>query len=507
MALTQPVSPPARQPFGVIDPSRLRFLQSAKNQQNGIPTPYLKRRLDTSDLSDTENVDPSAFNTPSAKRARGTGDEDVSKTAPGTATKFVFVAPPKPSLAKNQKHLQTPLSQIKRASSLPNSAPIRALAGRSPKSKPAKAFSRRSIGSYTRIDPPSFTKTRVASRAPFSIADALHGTLNSLNTRAISTHSTKPQTRTLQSAKSSPLETNVNIDIINSSRINRNHPKVWDFEIYIDTEQDEMANLMEHSTCVLDISDDEDKLRKNVDDRGKENIPPPPPPLDFAGEQDAAVDDAGVTVAPSAAAVAAAASLSGAAAATVDGVEGRNVEMTDEPRPRSALGELDVTRFVAVSEETDEEEQDGNGSENACVLNTIDPAAIPLPPPTGQEENCQFQDKKLSESDPDSQSQRFPPSTHNSCPYSPYPHHHHHQQPQPKPSHPTLASHAAISALISSTAPQMPSTSTAKNLTPTCSLASSSSLPTNNEIEIEIWESGSAADEAEAEARGDGVME
>ncbi|EGC46926.1 conserved hypothetical protein [Histoplasma capsulatum var. duboisii H88] len=498
MALTQPVSPPARQPFGVIDPSRLRFLQSAKNQQNGIPTPYLKRRLDTSDLSDTENVDPSAFNTPSAKRARGTGDEDVSKTAPGTVTKFAFVAPPKPSLAKNQRHLQTPLSQINRASSLPNSAPLRAPAGRSPKSKPAKAFSRRSIGSYTRIDPPSFTKTRVASRAPFSIADALHGTLNSLNTRAISTHSTKPQTRTLQSAKSSPLDTNVNINIINSnsSRINRNHPKVWDFEIYTDTEQDEMANLMEHSTCVLDISDDEDKPR-NADDRGKENIPPPP--LDFAGEQDAAVDDAGVTVAPSAAAVAAAASLSGAA----DGMVGRNVEMTDEPRPRSALGELDVSRFVAVSEETDEEEQDGN--EDACVLNTIDPAAIPLPPPTSQEENCQFQDEKLSESDPGSQSQHLPPSTHNSSPYSPYPHHHHHQQPQPKPSHPILASHAAISALISSTAPQMPSTSTAKNPTPTCSLESSS-LPTN-EIEIEIWESGSAADEAEAEARGDGVME
>ncbi|EER41044.1 conserved hypothetical protein [Histoplasma capsulatum H143] len=102
MALTQPVSPPARQPFGVIDPSRLRFLQSAKNQQN----------------------DPSAFNTPSAKRARGTGDEDVSKTAPGTVTN-------------------------------------------------------------------------------------------------------------------------------NSSRINRNHPKVWDFEIYTDTEQDEMANLMEHSTCMI----------------------------------------------------------------------------------------------------------------------------------------------------------------------------------------------------------------------------------------------------------------
>lgn len=34
-----------------------------------------------------------------------------------------------------------------------------------------------------------------------------------------------------------------------------------------------MTNLMQHSTCVLDISDDEDTKRR-CDGRGKENIPP-----------------------------------------------------------------------------------------------------------------------------------------------------------------------------------------------------------------------------------------
>ena len=44
------------------------------------------------------------------------------------------------------------------------------------------------------------------------------------------------------------------------------------FDIYQDTVEDEMSNLMQHSTCTLDISDDEGRRAK--DDRGKENIPP-----------------------------------------------------------------------------------------------------------------------------------------------------------------------------------------------------------------------------------------
>ncbi|KLJ10804.1 hypothetical protein EMPG_13826 [Blastomyces silverae] len=514
MALTQPMPSPVRQPFGVIDPSRLRFLQSAKNQQNGITSPSLKRRLETSDLSDTENVDPASFGTPSTKRTRNTLDEDVSKTAPATTattTKFSFAAPAKP-ITTNARRLQTPLSQVKRAAALPNSAPLRAPAGRSPKSKPARAFSRRSIGSYTRIDPPSFTKAHAAPRAPFSIADALHGTLGMLNTSVVpNTHNSASQTRRLQSTKiiaPEDVHLNVNISSSNSSNNNNNikrHPKAWNFEIYTDTEQDEMANLMEHSTCVLDISDDEEKPRYK-DDRGKENIPPP---VEFVGQR-------GMMGGEDGAAVAVEREGEGAS---------RNVEMTDEPR--SALGELDVTRFVAVAES--ESEPDGpeegkkdehdreNSNINAHVLSTVDPTTIPLPPPTAQEEHSQLQDEKPSEAEAETadhtltvsttssspppsrsppQSQPPPPSTHtyHSHPYYPHYNHHHEQQNQHKPSHPTLASHAAISALISSSAPPVADSACTTNI-PTTS--SSSFTPSN---EIEIWESGSAADEAEAEA-------
>ncbi|PGH28474.1 hypothetical protein GX50_08784 [[Emmonsia] crescens] len=515
MSLTQPMSPPSRQPFGVIDPSRLRFLQSAKNQQNGISAPSLKRRLETSDLSDSENVDPSSSS--GAKRTRNSLDEDVSKTTK-TTTRFTFAPPSTP-----KRLHQTPLSQIIKRAPLPNSAPLRAPAGRSPKSKPAKAFSRRSIGSsYTRIDPPSFTKPHAAPRAPFSIADALHGTLNNTINTSVANFQSQSQsqthTQTLQSTKITALDIN-NI----SSSSSKRHPKAWDFEIYADTEQDEMANLMEHSTCVLDISDDEDKSR-NKDDRGKENIPPPSPLVGFGGQR---VVDGGEVV-----------NYNNNATAAADGADGtsRNVEMTDNEQ-RAALGELDVAHFVSVSkEEADEdegEEEEKNENENERererenASSTIDPTAIPLPPPTEQEdESSQLQSQSQSQSQeekekasgseseaceiiasssstssssssrPTSQPQ---PSSSNDTYYHYHHHHHHHHHNQQQKLHqnqyqyqnqPTLASHAAISALISSTAPVVVDTTT------NTAAATSSSFPTGNEIEI--WESGSAADEAEA---------
>lgn len=50
-------------------------------------------------------------------------------------------------------------------------------------------------------------------------------------------------------------------------------PASWFFDIHVDSEQEEMTNLMQHSTGVLDISDDESKT-SIADDRGKENVPP-----------------------------------------------------------------------------------------------------------------------------------------------------------------------------------------------------------------------------------------
>jgi hypothetical protein len=48
----------------------------------------------------------------------------------------------------------------------------------------------------------------------------------------------------------------------------------WFFEIYEETAQETMTNLMEHSTCVLDISSDEESDARRLDP-GKENVPPP----------------------------------------------------------------------------------------------------------------------------------------------------------------------------------------------------------------------------------------
>lgn len=51
-------------------------------------------------------------------------------------------------------------------------------------------------------------------------------------------------------------------------------PKNWFFDIYEDTEEEEAANLMEHSTLTLDLSSDEESSKSLKDDKGKENMPP-----------------------------------------------------------------------------------------------------------------------------------------------------------------------------------------------------------------------------------------
>lgn len=92
----------------------------------------------------------------------------------------------------------------------------------------------------------------------------------------------------------------------------------WFFDIHEDTPEQEMTNLLQHNTCRLDISSDEEcahKLRRErVDGRGKENIPP--------------VDD--VSPAP----------VQRTTAATSEG--GMEYE-----KPRTALGDLNVEEFYA----------------------------------------------------------------------------------------------------------------------------------------------------------------
>jgi hypothetical protein len=56
-------------------------------------------------------------------------------------------------------------------------------------------------------------------------------------------------------------------------------PKSWFFTIHVDTAEDEAANLMEHSAATLDISSDDDdterRRKRDLEERGKENVPPP----------------------------------------------------------------------------------------------------------------------------------------------------------------------------------------------------------------------------------------
>lgn len=48
----------------------------------------------------------------------------------------------------------------------------------------------------------------------------------------------------------------------------------WFFEIHEDTPEELATNLMEHSTCTLDLSSDEESRVRERDERGKENVPP-----------------------------------------------------------------------------------------------------------------------------------------------------------------------------------------------------------------------------------------
>lgn len=129
------------------------------------------------------------------------------------------------------------------------------LAGRSPKSKRVGILSRRRISAspFTRVDPPTFGATKNGDGLPFSINAALAGTIPS--------HKLRKPARTKELIAETVLES---------------MPKGWMFAIHTDSKDQEASNLMEHSACTLDISDDETSSSKMFDEENKENIPPQP---------------------------------------------------------------------------------------------------------------------------------------------------------------------------------------------------------------------------------------
>jgi hypothetical protein len=66
------------------------------------------------------------------------------------------------------------------------------------------------------------------------------------------------------------------VPLIQESLATPNIPDSWNFDIYEDSPEETLQNLMEHSTHTLDISDDSDNESQTSElaDKGKENIPP-----------------------------------------------------------------------------------------------------------------------------------------------------------------------------------------------------------------------------------------
>lgn len=238
-----------RQPFASLDAPRMRSLlktkMNIKNQQNGMTFSALGHTCIvpltlcvTSGASpakrrplvevDAENIDPAALNM-STKRKRGCDEEDhdPSKCSPQplkTSRMAVTVVTSNMASPMPSSTLKAPLQK-------PKSTPALKPAGRSPRGKSCKAFARRSAIGKSRPEP---TGRKSISR-PFSIATVLGNA--------------QPKSQTAPKT-----------------------PASWSFEIHVDSEQEEMTNMMQHSTCVLDISDDEGKAE--FSSRGKENIPP-----------------------------------------------------------------------------------------------------------------------------------------------------------------------------------------------------------------------------------------
>ncbi|KAI9850603.1 MAG: hypothetical protein M1838_005388 [Thelocarpon superellum] len=267
----------ARQPFGSLDGGRLQNIQNMKNRQNGLKAEgasSTKRRHSHAAFADedSENVDPSMFG--SSKRAKntiglyGASASKVNLTTPTKSAKFILTdAPPSPDDLRNpikpsstvKRATRVPVSRLHKAQTpsscpIPKREPARKVtpaAGRSPKSKSIGILTgRRTASPFTRIDPPASLR----DASPLSLDAALSATVSG-------TSAGSRVAAMLGNADPLPA--------VDESSMPRN----WFFDIHEDTLEDTLTNIMEFSTSALDISDDEGR-RREMHDRGKENIPP-----------------------------------------------------------------------------------------------------------------------------------------------------------------------------------------------------------------------------------------
>ncbi|KAM0723915.1 hypothetical protein Q7P37_000906 [Cladosporium fusiforme] len=244
MATTMPMT---RMPFGELSSSRVQQLSSAKNRQNGFLakssplsgkplTPSMspakvtgKRTASAYDDADSENADPLLFS-PSKKSKSDACDKSFTfSVLPAKSM------PPPPARTPARANISSPR------------APLTAPAGRSPPRRNSGITkNRRGSAPFTRVDPPFMS--RVSSSLPFSLDAAISGSMSA----AITPTKAKSAGATIQESM----------------------PASWEFEIYEDTPEEEAANLMEHSTQILDLSSDDESTKAKRDCRGKENEPP-----------------------------------------------------------------------------------------------------------------------------------------------------------------------------------------------------------------------------------------
>ncbi|KAK3937464.1 hypothetical protein QBC46DRAFT_10503 [Diplogelasinospora grovesii] len=375
----------ARQPFAPLDGARLQSLTSLKNRQNAISnTPSIKRKAsEVLDADDFENVDPSLF----SKRTKGEGAGADTSFAIGdffkpsafvltkaASTSHLINSPP-PKIAptttstasRARAHLQPKSPAARLNTNIAVSSPLTAPAGRSPTrgSKRIGILSRRRT---QRVDPPSFGLGS-AGKAPFSLDAALKGTIPSYSGLSNST------SRGKSSAASSLLQQPAAEEMKAS----------WFFEIHEDTPEQEMTNLLQHSTCTLEISSDEEseqkRRRESAEGRDKENIPP--------------ADDVSQTSslrAARAAAVAAAA----AAVALPENADDMIVEKSRGPLVEMNAADYyaegcDGESVVVIPDDEDDDQEAPNGEIAPLYQDARLPEDLPLPEDEDDAENNTFE--------------------------------------------------------------------------------------------------------------------
>ncbi|PHH62597.1 hypothetical protein CDD81_6831 [Ophiocordyceps australis] len=246
-----------RQPFAPLQHSRLQLLKSLKNRQHApsSPTSPSKRKAEAFDDLDVENVDPIMM-----KRSKGCGSKpsmDVLKPALRYSVSAPSVCTAQgPQAATSRRVLQphsvaTPSSTHK-PSPLSTSSPSHGSRTR----RVGGVARHHDHGPYSRSDKERFARE---ASPPFSLDAALKGT--------ITAHGRRSKASSCLTGSKSLLD--VGASETKSS---------WFFDIHEDTPDQEMDNMIQHGTCVLDISSDEDCAKKarreEAEGRDKENIPP-----------------------------------------------------------------------------------------------------------------------------------------------------------------------------------------------------------------------------------------